>query len=105
VLLNIGNGFNASTGEFTSPYNATYFFLASSEDPSFSRVMDIALVVDNTELDQVYSDTQPFWIPVSILGVAKMKQGQKAWVKVRGSNIFFNWNKTAFSGFLISHTP
>jgi hypothetical protein len=105
VLLDIGDAFNPSTGEFTAPYNATYFFLASSEDESSSRYTYMALMVDNTELDRVYTDTQPVYIPASIHATARLTQGQKAWVQARGSSNYFASGYTAFSGFLISHTP
>jgi hypothetical protein len=80
VTLNIGNGFNLSTGEFTAPYNATYFFLASSEDYDSAHYTWMALMVDNT--DRVGTGTQPVWIPASIHGTTRMTQGQKTWIRV-----------------------
>jgi hypothetical protein len=105
VIPNIGNGFNPSTGEFTAPYNATYFFAASSADYSSTRSTGMALMVDNTQLDAVYTNTQLVRIPASIHSTARLTQGRKAWVRARGSSNYFNGAYTAFSGFLISHTP
>jgi hypothetical protein len=105
VLLNIANAFNASTGEFTAPYNATYFFLASSVDNKIGRSTCMALMVDNDELDSVLTNGEATWIPATVQGTARMRQGQKAWVKGTYILNFFAGEYTAFSGFLISHTP
>jgi hypothetical protein len=105
VLLNIGNAYNPSTGEFSAPYNATYFFAASSEDHDSSRSTYMALMVGNTELDRVYTNSNYVYIPASVQGATKMQQGQKAWIKILTSTGYFAGGYTAFSGFLISHTP
>jgi hypothetical protein len=54
VMINEGNAFNTSTSEFVAPFNATYFFMASSRDGSNTAYIGMALMVDdNTELDRV----------------------------------------------------
>jgi hypothetical protein len=67
VITNEGGAYNPSS-EFVAPFNATYFFMANTVDWS-DRIQDnMALVVDITDINHMYTCTADR-SPASIQGV------------------------------------
>jgi hypothetical protein len=100
VITNDGGAFNPSNSEFVAPYNATYYFIATTWVASSTAYANMALMVDNTEINRVdtIASEHP---PASVHGVVRLNQHQRVWIKVLDSPNYFAAYDTAFSGFLI----
>jgi hypothetical protein len=103
VVTNDGGSYNPTTGQFVSPYSGTYFFIASTVDDGNipPRSASMVLMVDNTEIDAVFTEGSGIDIPASVHGVVRLSENQTVWVKVKDALNSFDEGRTAFSGFLI----
>ena len=102
VILNLGNGYNPSTGVFTSPVAGTYVFYVTAieynkqylyADIVLNSVSKVKLVGDNTAGYQTGTN----------MVVLNLQKGDSVWVKHVSGQGYWSTSvpATTFSGFLI----
>ena len=106
VLMNLGSGYDVSTGVFTAPVGGTYQFTAQI-CTEVQWWITVAIKVNGGPIATVSNGDQNInGTCTSGSGLKKMSLGDKAWVDFetghRGSfvNDAYRWN--AFSGVLIT---
>ena len=101
VFSNHGNAYNSTTGVFTAPYNATYFFIASTGSVDAQYDASMALVVDGAMLDRAYAHkADPLVGLATCHALVQLAEGQRVWLWSMGDS-YFAGIFTYFSGFLI----
>ncbi|KAK7489101.1 hypothetical protein BaRGS_00019615 [Batillaria attramentaria] len=107
VVTNIGNGYDAHTGNFLAPVSGSYLFAVHFMG-NLNTNTYLFLMVDNTLQDQTYSDGDgQHWDHVSATTVIHLRAGQRVWLRSdsRGTKQYRGGHYTTFSGFLIVADP
>jgi hypothetical protein len=107
VNLNVGNGFDTSTGKFTAPV-ADYYFLtvttrSSSSDSADSDIWGQTSGSSSATVCRIDSSTANDAAACS--GVAHLAQGRQALVQTINSNTYAQGIANSFSGYLIHADP
>ena len=102
VILNVGNGYNPSTGVFTSPVAGTYVFYVTAVeyDKQFLRV-DIAL--NSVSKVRTYSYSDAAYKTGTNMVVLNLQKGDSVWVKHSSGTGYHTHSVplTTFTGFQI----
>ena len=104
IITNIGNAYDKGTGYFTCPEEGVYSF-SWSFLTSPGKVFHTELVVDGTVITFTFLDARDHSkvrLGSSNSAVAKLKSGNKVWLRTHGTNGQFAqriWS--SFSGFKI----
>ncbi|XP_078315775.1 uncharacterized protein LOC111103845 [Crassostrea virginica] len=102
AILNVGNGFNPSTGVFTSPVAGTYVFYVSALEYS-KQHLQVDIVLNSVSKVKLVGDSDAAYQTGTNMVVLNLQKGDSVWVKhVYGKGY---WSTsvpaTTFSGFLI----
>ena len=104
TTVNIGGGFNTSTGKFTVPVGGTYFFSTNCLTSSNADANDLQIRVDDTNIAQSRADVgSAAHNTVSISVIATLTANQVVEVFVAGGSGFYSGTGkfATFCGYLI----
>nr|XP_022293091.1 uncharacterized protein LOC111103840 isoform X3 [Crassostrea virginica] len=102
VILNVGNGYNPSTGVFTSPVTGTYVFYVTAVEYSKQYLM-VDIVLNSVSKVKLLGDSEAAYQTGTNMVVLNLQKGDSVWVRhVSGKGY---WSDsvpaTTFTGFLI----
>ena len=102
AILNVGNGFNPSTGVFTSPVAGTYVFYVSALEYS-KQYLQVDIVLNSVSKVKLVGDNEAAYQTGTNMVVLNLQKVDSVWVKhVSGKGY---WSArvpaTTFTGFLI----
>nr|KAG5693589.1 hypothetical protein BaRGS_011714 [Batillaria attramentaria] len=104
VTINQGNAYNSSTGEFTAPYNGTYFFTATASSARYSNTTDyyanVYVMVDYFTVTAVWTKSVSWYEMATCTYPIHLAKGQRVWLQAVDDGDFAGPN-TSFSGFLL----
>ena len=99
--MNVGSGYDTTTGKFKAPTDGTYLFTCqlcqhASDDIHFGMVMD------DTVIHQGYFGSGKT-ICTSFNVITEMRQSQMVWMKMLNTDKIYQdlWRLNVFSGVLI----
>ena len=104
VSLNMGNGYNPTTGKFTAPVDGVYQISLSYLQQSGYQ-SDVQLIKDGTVYSEVHA-THKSYDQLSKTVLIQLKKGQTVWVRLRKSSSYAVYGRsryTTFGGYLISY--
>ena len=104
VSLNIGNGYNPSTGKFTAPvdgiYQISYSYLQQNGVSSY-----VQLIKDGAVYSEVHANHKSH-DQLSKTVLVQLKKGQAVWIRLYNSSSYAvngSGRYTTFAGYLISY--
>nr|KAG5700135.1 hypothetical protein BaRGS_010442 [Batillaria attramentaria] len=108
VVINQGDAYNATLGEFTAPYNGFYFFTATAmgftdqdwplTDGVYARMK---MKVDGSTVVRIRSLSIEYYETGTGTYAAHLTAGQQVWLQAYGESNRFDDKETTFSGFLV----
>ncbi len=103
VITNTGNGYNPSTGVFTSPISGTYVFYVSAVGYS-SQHLAIDIVLNSVSKVRVLGDITAGYQTGTNMVVLELQKGDSVWVRYVDGKGYYSQSipLTTFSGYLIS---
>lgn len=103
IITNIGNGYNPSTGMFTSPQEGTYVFYVSALEYK-KQYLKIDIVMNSASKVRAVSDSSATYQTATNMVVIHLQKGDRVWVRHFFGKGYTSANvpETTFSGFLIS---
>lgn len=95
VITNVGNGYNPSTGVFTSPREGTYVFYVSAVEYAAQNLY-LDIVLNSVSKVEYQTGTN--------MAVLSLQKGDNVWVRYAGGKGYYSQSVsiTTFSGFLAS---
>ena len=103
VSVNIGNGYDSSTGKFTAPVKGLYQFTAAYLQQN-GYTSHVRLMKNNAVVSDMYANHKNYdQLTKTIL--VTLEKGDTFWVKLEKSSIYSVYGSaryTQFNGFLIS---
>ncbi|XP_052709699.1 uncharacterized protein LOC128184304 [Crassostrea angulata] len=103
VITNTGNGYNPSTGVFTSPRSGTYvFYITAIENSAQSLFIDI--VLNSVSKVRAYCHSSASYRTGTNMVVLELQKGDSVWVRHYSGKGYHTHSVplTTFSGYLIS---
>lgn len=103
VITNTGNGYNPSTGVFTSPISGTYVFYVSAVEYTTQHLV-IDIVLNSVSKVRAYCPSSASYQTGTNMVVLKLQKGDSVWVRYAGGKGYNTHSVplTTFSGYLIS---
>nr|XP_034332661.1 uncharacterized protein LOC117691215 isoform X3 [Crassostrea gigas] len=103
AITNTGNGYNPSTGVFTSPISGTYVFYVSAVEYS-AQHLAIDIVVNSVSKVRAYGHNAASYQTGTNMVVLKLQKGDSVWVRHYSGKGYHTHPVpiTTFSGYLIS---
>ena len=102
VIVNVGNGYNPSTGVFTSPVAGTYVFYVTAVEYS-NNGLYVDIVLNSVSKVRAYSHSSTAFQTGTNMVVLNLQKGDSVWV-IHYSGKGFNTHSvplTTFTGFQI----
>ena len=102
VILNVGNGYNPSTGVFTSPVAGTYIFYVTAVEYNKQYLM-VDIVLNSVSKVKLVGDNEAVYQTGTNMVVLNLQKGDSVWVRHSQGNGYYSHNVpiTTFSGFMI----
>ena len=106
VMLNIGNGLNATSGEFKAPFTGNYYFYASSVSQPGQKAelrQNGKAIISKTVPSSKNSD---IWFPNELQATLMLVSGDTVSVHFEAKESYFNSvnnQGVTFTGFLLRH--
>uniref|UniRef100_A0A8W8J9K8 C1q domain-containing protein n=1 Tax=Magallana gigas TaxID=29159 RepID=A0A8W8J9K8_MAGGI len=103
VITNTGNGYNPSTGVFTSPISGTYVFYITAVEYT-TQHLAIDIVLNSVSKVRAYCHNSAGYQTGTNMVVLKLQKGDSVWVRFAGGTGYDTEGVplTTFSGYLIS---
>nr|XP_034332694.1 caprin-2 [Crassostrea gigas] len=103
VITNTGNGYNPSTGVFSSAISGTYVFYVSAVELD-SKHLAIDIVLNSVSKVQAFCDNSASYLTGTNMVVLELLKGDSVWVRYAGGKCYYSYSVpiTTFSGYLIS---
>lgn len=103
VITNTGNGYNPSTGVFTSPISGTYVFYVSAVEYS-AQFLAIDIVLNSVSKVRANCNNSATYQTGTNMVVLELQKGDSVWVRHYGGKGYYSQSVpvTTFSGYLIS---
>lgn len=103
VITNTGNGYNPSTGVFTSPISGTYVFYITAVEYN-KQHLAIDIVLNSVSKVRAYCFTSAAYLTGTNMVVLKLQKGDSVWVRYANGKGYHSEGVpiTTFSGYLIS---
>ena len=103
VITNTGNGYNPSTGVFTSPISGTYVFYITAVEYSKQHLI-IDIVVNSVSKVRAYGHSAASYQTGTNMVVLELQKGDSVWVRHSSGKGYISQSipLTTFSGYLIS---
>nr|XP_034332667.1 uncharacterized protein LOC117691217 isoform X1 [Crassostrea gigas] len=103
VITNTGNGYNPSTGVFTSPRSGTYVFYVSAVEYT-TQYLKIDIVINSVSKVRMMGHSSTSYQTGTNMVVLNLQKGDSVWVGYAGGTGYYTQSvpTTTFSGFLVS---
>nr|XP_034332669.1 uncharacterized protein MCAP_0864-like isoform X3 [Crassostrea gigas] len=103
VITNTGNGYNPSTGVFTSPISGTYVFYVSAVEYD-TQILSIDIVLNSVSKVRAYGHSSAGYQTGTNMVVLELQKGDSVWVRCAAGKGYYTQGVpfTTFSGYLIS---
>lgn len=103
IITNVGNGYNPSTGVFTSPISGTYVFYVTAVDYG-AKFLAIDIVLNSVSKARAYCSHSTTYQTGTNMVVLELQKGDSVWVRYAGGKGYATDSVplTTFSGYLIS---
>ena len=102
VILNIGTGYNPSTGVFTSPVAGTYVFYVTAVE-YLKQHLNIEIVLNSLSKVRMMGNSDAAYQTGTNMVVLNLQMGDNVWVKHAYGKGYYTESvpTTTFTGFLI----
>jgi hypothetical protein len=102
VVHNGGNGYNPSTGKFTSPTAGTYVFFVNVNVYSNSYIY-LDIVLNGNSKVRSMSHNSAEYLTGTNMAVLQLNKGDMVWIRRHGGKGYYSNSVpiTTFSGFLL----
>ena len=102
VILNVGNGYNPSTGVFTSPVAGTYVFYVTAIEYS-TQYLQVDIVQNSVSMVKLLGDDHADFQTGTNMVVLNLQKGDRVWVRHVSGKGYWSASvpATTFTGFLI----
>ena len=102
VILNVGNGYNPSTGVFTSPVAGTYVFYVTAVE-SIKQDLRVDIVLNSVSKVRTMGYSDAAYQTGTNMVVLNLQKGDSVWVMYNDGTGYWTQTvpATTFTGFLI----
>ena len=102
AILNVGNGYNPSTGIFTSPVAGTYVFFVTAVEYN-KQALAVDIVQNSVSKVRTLAEHTAGYQTGTNMVVLNLQKGESVWVRYVGGKGYYTVNVpvTCFTGFLI----
>lgn len=102
VITNVGNGYNPSTGVFTSPGEGTYVFYVSALEYQ-QQYLGLEIVLNNVPKVRLIGDSAAAYQTGTNMVALNLQKGDSVWVRHYQGKGYYSYGipVTTFSGFLL----
>lgn len=102
VITNVGNGYNPSTGVFTSPRKGTYVFYVSALE-YLQQYLGLEIVLNNVPKVRLIGESAAAYQTGTNMVVLNLTAGDSVWVRHHHGKGYYSHTVpvTTFSGFLL----
>lgn len=103
VISNVGNGYNPSTGVFTSPQKGTYVFFVSAIENN-KQDLGVDIVLNSVSKVRAIGNNSAGYQTGTNMVVLNLKKGDRVWVRHSYGKGYHTHSVplTTFAGFLVS---
>ncbi|THD21904.1 Complement C1q tumor necrosis factor [Fasciola hepatica] len=104
VLLNLGSGYNSSTGQFIAPASGVYVFVLVVSAQSYEKAG--AQLLHNGKVALLSWCESTFWATVTNQAILQLQKGDKVWLQCRDEAYkLHGYMYSNLSGYLIYPIP
>ena len=102
VILNVGNGYNPSTGVFTSPMTGTYVFYVTAVEYN-KQDLYVDIVLNSVSKVRTLAENSAAFQTGTNMVVLNLQKGDSVWVSYAGGKGYYTGSVpiTTFTGLLV----